>query len=213
MMRKAMIGIVTSLLGVPASAQPVTIAALGDSLTQGYGLAVEDGFVAQLQFWADAQGVEVTLINAGVSGDTTAGGLSRAAWTLTPDIDAMIVTLGGNDLLRGIDPDVSRANLMGVLKAAKAAGVEVLLIGKKAPGNYGPDYKARFDAIYPELAAEFGTLYLDDFFTGFGEAVNDPASLRPLMQSDGIHPNPKGVKKIVVGVGPKVLELVEIAVD
>jgi acyl-CoA thioesterase-1 len=207
-MRKAIIGIVTSLLGVPAWAEPITIAALGDSLTQGYGLAVEDGFVAQLQSWADAQGVEVTLINAGVSGDTTAGGLSRAAWTLTPDVDAMIVALGGNDLLRGIDPDVSRANLTGILEAAKTADVKVLLIGMKAPGNYGPEYKARFDAIYPELAAEFGMLYLDDFFTGFGEAVNDPASLRPLMQSDGIHPNPDGVKQIVAGIGPKLIELV-----
>ena len=78
----------------------------------------------------------------------------------------------------------------------------------KAPGNYGPEYKTRFDAIYPELAAEFGMLYLDDFFTGFGEAVNDPASLRPLMQSDGIHPNPDGVKQIVAGIGPKLIELV-----
>lgn len=207
-MRKAIIGIVTSLLGVPAWAEPITIAALGDSLTQGYGLVVEDGFVPQLQSWADAQGVDVTLINAGVSGDTTAGGLSRAAWTLTPDVDAMIVTLGGNDLLRGIEPDVSRANLAGILEAAKLADVKILLIGMKAPGNYGPEYKARFDAIYPELAAEFGTLYLGNFFAGFGEGVNDPASLRPLMQSDGIHPNPTGVSQIVEGIGPKLLELV-----
>jgi acyl-CoA thioesterase-1 len=206
-MRKAIIGIVTSLLAVPALAEPVVVAALGDSLTQGYGLRVEDGFVPQLQLWADTQGADVTLINAGVSGDTTAGGLSRAAWTLTPDVDALIVTLGGNDLLRGIDPAVSRANLTGILKAAKVADVEVLLIGMKAPGNFGPEYKSRFDAIYPELAAQFVTLHLDSFFAGFGEAANDPAAVRPLMQADGIHPNPDGVKLIVKGIGPKFLEL------
>jgi acyl-CoA thioesterase-1 len=207
-MRKTIIGIVTSLSAFPALADTITIAALGDSLTQGYGLPVEDGFVPQLQSWAQAQGIEVTLINAGVSGDTTAGGLSRAAWTLTPQVDAMIVTLGGNDLLRGIDPAVSRANLMGVLQAAQDAEVEVLLIGMKAPGNFGPEYKASFDAIYPELAAQFGALHLDSFFAGFGETVNDSASLRTFMQSDGIHPNREGVRLIVEGIGPKFFELV-----
>lgn len=207
-MRKTIIGIVTSLSAVPVMADPIKIAALGDSLTQGYGLAIEDGFVSQLQSWADARGADVTLINAGVSGDTTAGGLSRVAWTLTPEVDAMIVNLGGNDLLRGIDPSVSRANLMGILQAAKTADVEVLLIGMPTPGNFGPAYKTKFDAIYPELAAEFGTLYLESFFLGFGDGVADPAHLRPFMQGDGIHPNPKGVKLIVEGVGPKLLELV-----
>ena len=207
-MRKTIIGIVTSLSAFPALADTLTIAALGDSLTQGYGLLAVDGFVPQLQSWAQAQGIEVTLINAGVSGDTTAGGLSRAAWTLTPQVDAMIVTLGGNDLLRGIDPAVSRANLMGVLQAAQDAQVEVLLIGMKAPGNFGPEYKTSFDAIYPELATQFETLYLDSFFAGFGDAVNDPASLRTFMQSDGIHPNREGVRLIVEGIGPKFVELV-----
>ena len=94
-----------------AYAEKVTIAALGDSLTAGYGLPVDQGFVPQLQGWLDAEGADVTVLNAGVSGDTTAGGLSRVDWTLTPDVDAMIVALGGNDLLRGLDPSVSRANL------------------------------------------------------------------------------------------------------
>ncbi|WP_223423440.1 arylesterase [Tateyamaria pelophila] len=189
-------------------AQEVTIAALGDSLTQGYGLPAEDGFVPQLEAWLAAQGQDVTMINAGVSGDTTAGGLSRVAWTLTPDVDAMIVALGGNDLLRGLDPAVSRANLEGILQAAREADVPVLLIGMEAPGNYGPEYKATFDAMYPELAAEFDVLYLDSFFAGLGGPGLDPAEARPFMQADGIHPNATGVSRIVEAIGPHAADLV-----
>jgi acyl-CoA thioesterase-1 len=189
-------------------AQQVTIAALGDSLTQGYGLPADEGFVPQLEGWLTDRGQDVRVINAGVSGDTTAGGLSRAAWTLTPDVDAMIVTLGGNDLLRGIDPDVSRANLAGILKAAQAAEVPVLLIGMQAPGNYGPQYKAVFDAMYPELAAEYEALFLDSFFAGLGGPGIDPAEVRAFMQPDGIHPNANGVLRIVAGIGPHVVDLI-----
>ncbi|MEX0309274.1 MAG: GDSL-type esterase/lipase family protein, partial [Tateyamaria sp.] len=121
--------IVLTLWAGLAAAEPVTIAALGDSLTQGYGLPIEQGFVPQLQAWLTQAGHDVQVINAGVSGDTTQGGLSRVAWTLTPDVDAMIVALGGNDLLRGIGPEVSRANLDGIVQAATEAGVEVLVIG------------------------------------------------------------------------------------
>lgn len=191
-----------------AAAQTVTIAALGDSLTQGYGLPVEQGFVPQLKAWLEAEGHDVELINAGVSGDTTQGGLSRVAWTLTPDIDAMIVTLGGNDLLRGTAPDVSRANLEGIVQAASDAGVEVLVVGMQAPGNYGPDYKQAFDAMYPEIAERFGTLYLDSFFTGLGGPGTDPAAVRSFMQRDGIHPNAEGVQRIVQGIGPSVQALI-----
>ncbi|HCI06842.1 MAG TPA: arylesterase [Sulfitobacter sp.] len=173
------------------------------------GCQVKDGFVPQLRAWADAQGLEVALSNAGVSGDTTAGGLSRVAWTLTPDVEAMIVTLGGNDVLRGIDPAVSRANLHGILSEAKAADVTVLLIGMKAPGNFGPDYKAEFDSMYPELAEEFNAVFLDSFFAGLGDAINDPVALGPYMQGDAIHPNADGVALIVQGVGPKLAELLE----
>lgn len=207
-MRKAWILIVFLISTVAARAEPVTIAALGDSLTQGYGLVEEQGFVPQLQRWLDGQGAEVRLINAGVSGDTTAGGAARVAWTLTPDVDAMIVALGGNDLLRGIDPAVSRANIETILQEAQAQGVDVLLIGMEAPGNYGVEYKAAFDAIYPELSQAYGTLYLDSFFAGFGEAAQDPAQLRGVMQSDGIHPNATGVAQIVEAIGPKVLDLI-----
>ena len=207
-MRKAIIAIVVSFWGSLVVAQTTTIAALGDSLTQGYGLQSEDGFVPQLQNWLAEQGADVSLINAGVSGDTTAGGLSRAAWTLTPDVDAMIVTLGGNDLLRGIDPANSRANMDGILQAAQDANVAVLVIGMQAPGNYGPEYKASFDAIYPELSETYGALYLESFFEGLGGVGVDPATLTDFMQADGIHPNPQGVKRIVEGIGPKVLELI-----
>jgi len=188
-------------------AEQVTIAALGDSLTQGYGLPVEQGFVPQLESWLREQGQDVTLINAGVSGDTTAGGLSRVGWTLTPEVDAVIVTLGGNDLLRGIDPEVSRANLDGILSAASGAGVEVLLVGMQAPGNYGPEYKAAFDSMYPDLAEAHGTLYAESFFEGLGGASTDPAALGDFMQADGIHPNASGVARIVEGLGPFVLDL------
>lgn len=188
-------------------AEEVVIAALGDSLTQGYGLPAQDGFVPQMQRWLDAQGADVRLINAGVSGDTTAGGLSRADWTLTPEVDGMIVTLGGNDLLRGIDPGVSRANLDGILQAARAAQVDVLLVGMRAPGNYGPQYKDAFDAIYPDLAETYDTLLAPSFFAGIG-AEQDPAAARAFMQGDGIHPNADGVARIVEVLGPDVLSLV-----
>ena len=208
-MRKSIISIATIFFAFPAIADPIQVVAFGDSLTQGYGLQVKDGFVPQLRAWADAQGLEVALSNAGVSGDTTAGGLSRVAWTLTPDVEAMIVTLGGNDVLRGIDPAVSRANLHGILSEAKAADVTVLLIGMKAPGNFGLDYKAEFDSMYPELAEEFNAVFLDSFFAGLGDAINDPVALGPYMQGDAIHPNADGVALIVQGVGPKLAELLE----
>ncbi|MEL6564278.1 MAG: arylesterase [Pseudomonadota bacterium] len=191
-----------------AAAEDVVIAALGDSLTQGYGLPAEQGFVPQLEGWLQAQGVEARVINAGVSGDTTAGGLSRVDWTLTPDVDALIVTLGGNDLLRGLPPEASRANLDGIVSAAVSRGVEVLVIGMQAPGNYGPDYKARFDAMYPEIAETHGALYLDSFFAGLGGPDVDPATLRAFLQPDGIHPNAEGVAQIVAGVGPAVRDLI-----
>ncbi|TCP21804.1 acyl-CoA thioesterase-1 [Rhodovulum adriaticum] len=192
-----------------AQAEQITIAALGDSLTQGYGLPQEDGFVPQMQAWLRAQGADVQVINAGVSGDTTAGGLSRVGWTLTPDVDAMIVALGGNDLLRGINPAASRANLDGILSAAGDAGVAVLLVGMQAPGNYGPDYKAAFDAMYPDLAATHGTLYFESFLKGLTDLPDRGAAMRDYMQGDGIHPSAAGVALIVQAMGPKVLALID----
>jgi len=204
--RKTILAFVFGLFGFAATAEPVTIAALGDSLTQGYGLAQPDGFAPRLESWLRAQGADVVVINAGVSGDTTAGGAARIDWTLTPEVDGVIVALGGNDLLRGIAPEVSRANLDKILRATKEADVKVLLIGVPAPGNYGPDYKAAFDAIYPELAAKYGALYAPNFLSG---VIGTNGRAKPgMMQGDGLHPNPKGVALIVAALGPAVLELV-----
>ncbi|MEM6579393.1 MAG: arylesterase, partial [Pseudomonadota bacterium] len=180
--------------------------ALGDSLTQGYGLVAQEGFVPQLEAWLQDQGAGVEIINAGVSGDTTAGGAARVEWSLTPEVDAMIVALGGNDLLRGLDPGEARRNLTAILEVAAARKLPVLLVGMEAPGNFGPGYKAEFDAIYPELAADYGTLFFADFFEGLGEA--DFAALQPFFQSDGIHPNAQGVERIVEAMGPAVIDLV-----
>lgn len=194
-----------------AAAEPVTIAALGDSLTQGYGLPVDQGLVPQLETWLREQGAEVAIVNAGVSGDTTAGGLARVGWTLTPDVDALIVALGGNDMLRGIDPAASRQNLAGILDVARMQGIEVLLVGLPAPGNYGPDYKTDFDSMYPELAAAYDAALFPDFFAGLRGAADADAvgALAAFMQPDGIHPNADGVARIVTELGPAVMDLVE----
>ncbi|WP_093992953.1 arylesterase [Flavimaricola marinus] len=197
------------LAAAPADAEAVTIAALGDSLTAGYGLPVDEGFVPQLEAWLEANGADVDLINAGVSGDTTAGGLSRAAWTLTPDVDAMIVTLGGNDLLRAIDPANSRANLRGILEAAQEADVEVLLVGLEATGNYGPDFKQAFDIMYVDLAEEFDVPLYPNFFAGLLDAAGVQSEVARYMQRDGIHPNAEGVAEVVEAIGPSVLALID----
>jgi acyl-CoA thioesterase I len=190
----------------PAFAQPVTLLAFGDSLTEGYGLPPEEGFVPQLQVWLAAHGQDVVVINGGVSGDTTAGGKSRLEWSLTPEVKAMIVNFGGNDLLRGIDPGNSRANLQAILAGAKAHGVKVLLVKEVAPGNYGADYKAAFDAIFPDLAAQYGAVLSEPYFAPLIDPVTGMGK-PDLVQPDGIHPNAKGVAAILQVLGPKVLEL------
>ncbi len=208
-MRNAAIAVLA--LSTSVFAEPVTIVALGDSLTAGYGLSDQSqGFVPVLEGWLKAKGHDVVVQNAGVSGDTTAGGLARIGWALGPDADALIVTLGGNDLLRGLDPAGSRANLDGILKEAAARKLPVLMVSMKAPGNFGPEYKAAFDGMYGALAKSYGALLADDFFGGLraaGADPADPASMAKFMQADGLHPNPEGVKLIVEGLGPKVEEL------
>lgn len=197
-----------------AAAAEVTIVALGDSLTQGYGLVDGDGLVPQLQGWLADSGQDAVIINAGVSGDTTAGGFNRVDWSLTDEVDAMIVALGGNDLLRGIDPADSRANLHGILSAAAARGVPVLLAGLPAPGNFGPDFKRDFDAMYVDLAAEFGTLLEPNMLRPVtvgtaGAGAGQSNMLDPeLMQPDHIHPNAAGVQRIVAALGPQVIDLI-----
>ena len=195
-------------VALPVRAETVHLLALGDSLTQGYGLIEDEGFVPQMRAWLAERGHYVRLVNGGVSGDTTAGGLSRVEWSLTPEIQGMIVALGGNDLLRGLPPETSRANLEGILEVAEAQEIEVLLVGMTAPGNYGPDYKAGFDAIYPELAEEYDTLYFPDFFRGILPEGGTPQDAAGMMQGDGIHPNADGVALIVEAMGPSVEELI-----
>jgi acyl-CoA thioesterase-1 len=194
--------------GAAALAETVTVAALGDSLTQGYGLPADQGLVPQLQDWLAARGVDATVLNAGVSGDTTAGGLARADWTLTDDVDALIVALGGNDLLRGLPPDQAKANLAGVLDKAKARGLPVLLVGMRATRNYGGDYKAEFDAIYPDLAKTYGVAFYPYFWAPLAAAIEGGTPQGELFQDDGIHPNAKGVALVVEGIGPAVADLV-----
>jgi acyl-CoA thioesterase-1 len=187
----------------------VTIAALGDSLTQGYGLTQQDGFTVQLQDWLIAANQDVIILNAGVSGDTTTGGLARVDWTLTPDVDAMIVALGGNDVLRGTEPAVARANLDGILSVAADKDIPVLLVGIDVPDNFGPDYKADFAAIYPDLATKYDTLYVESFLRPLTELGTMQEVLQAYFQGDGIHPNAVGVGIIVDGIGPKVVELAQ----
>ncbi|MAY87993.1 MAG: arylesterase [Pseudooceanicola sp.] len=209
MMRKILPGIVFILSAQMATAEPVTVAALGDSLTQGYGLPQADGFVPQLERWLRDNGADVALVNAGVSGDTSVGGAARLDWTLTPEVDALIVTLGGNDLLRGIDPSVTRTSLEKILSGAEDAGVEVLLIGMPGPANFGADYKAAFEANYSELAEAYDVLFVPNFLSALTDGGTDPSAARAFLQEDGIHPSAEGVARIVDAIGPVALELVE----
>lgn len=204
----ALLAVVFTLLApVSVAAQALRITALGDSLTQGYGLMPGEGLVPQLQAWLTARGHAVEVLNAGVSGDTTTGGLARLDWTLADRPDAVIVALGGNDLLRGIDPALSRANLDAILTRLAAEGLPVLLVGLSAPGNYGPEYQAAFAAIYPELAAAHGALLVPDLLAPLAEAVAAGAPPESVMQGDMIHPNPTGVARVVEALGPRVEEL------
>lgn len=211
-LRRGIAGLVFTALAAlsvaPAAAEPVRIAALGDSLTQGYGLEQGQGLVPQLQAWLDAQGVQAVVLNAGVSGDTTAGGLSRLDWTLADRPDAVIVALGGNDMLRGIDPAAARANLSAILARLAADGVPALLVGIAAPGNYGPDYREAFAAIFPELAAEHGAGVVPDLLAPITERLLGGQAIGALMQADGIHPNAQGVALVVEALGPAVAALV-----
>jgi acyl-CoA thioesterase-1 len=207
---KIVCALLLSSVAIAARAETVTIVALGDSLTQGYGLFQEDGFVPQLERWLTDQGEDVALVNAGVSGDTTAGGLARLEWTLTREVDALIVALGGNDLLRGLPPEASRANIEGILQIAQSHDLPVLLVGLSAPGNYGPDYKQEFDAMYPELAAQYGALHAESFLSGLEDLGDRDRAVQSYMQSDGIHPNADGVSLIVATLGPDVQALIRL---
>ncbi len=203
--------IVTLLISFASStqAEPARIVAFGDSLIQGFGLAQNDGFVPKLERWLLKQGAKVDLVNAGVSGDTTAGGAARVEWSVTPDVDGMIILLGANDALRGIDPSDSKHNLDKILGVVTKRNIEVLLIGMPAPQNFGDDYKKQFDAIFPNLAQKYLIHYFENFFAGLNEISTNPAELLEYFQADGIHPNTAGVTVIVEAIGPMVLQLIE----
>lgn len=188
------------LAAPPADCAPVKILALGTSLTQGYGLPPGTEFTTVLQGKLKAAGVDATIVNAGVSGDTSADGLSRLDWSLADGPKAAIIELGSNDALRGLAPAQTEKNLSAILSKLKAAHVAVLLCGMRAPRNLGPEYAAQFDAIYPRLAKQYGVL--------FYPFILDGVALNPkLNQADGIHPNPAGVRIIVGRILPEVLRL------
>jgi acyl-CoA thioesterase-1 len=185
-----------------APSAPVTIVAFGDSLTAGYGVKASEAFPAQLQMALQAKGYKVTIVNAGVSGDTASGGLGRLDWALQPVPDGAILELGANDALRGTDPKLPRADLDKMLATFKSKGVDVLLAGMKAPNNWGPAYTKDFDSIYPDLAAKYGVALYPFFLDG---VALDPAFTQP----DGLHPTAAGIAEIVKRILPDVETLVQ----
>jgi acyl-CoA thioesterase I len=177
------------------------VVALGDSLTAGLGLAAKDGFVPRLQAALAAQGAKVEIANAGVSGDTATDGLARLDWSVPEGTDAVIVELGGNDMLRGIDPQVTRDALDAILARLEQRHIAIMLCGMKAAPNLGVDYGRAFERIYPELAAKHGAVFYPFFLDG-------AAADRTLTQQDGVHPNAAGVAAIVRRILPTVQELI-----
>lgn len=194
-------------LGLPAAAQQtqqrdVRILALGDSLTAGYGLEPGQGFVPQLQATLRRHGVRAHVVNAGVSGDTVAAARRRLGWTLdglTDRPDLAVVALGGNDMLRGLDPAQTRAELDAILGEFKRREIPVLLAGMRSAPNLGPDYSAAFERIYPDLARRHGAALYPFFLEGV-------AAERGLNLPDGIHPNFQGIKLMASGIAPHVIE-------
>ena len=178
---------------------------LGDSLTHGFGLPEEEGLVNQLTNWFFGAGLEVTFVNGGVSGDTTAGGLARLSWSLTNDVSALVVALGSNDVLRGFPPEVTKENLSAIIEIAESNKIPVLLIGTYAPGNYGEQYKSDFDAIFTDLVEEKNVAYIDSYLKPMLDDVKNGKDVSYLLQADGLHPNPAGVKVIVEYISPQIL--------
>ena len=191
-----------SLSAVQAGTQPIRILAFGASIVAGYGLGAADSLPAQLEQALKAHGVDATVIDAGVSGDTSAGGLARLDWSLADNPDLVIVDLGGNDALRAIDPKTTEANLDAIVSRLKAQKRGVLIAGMLAPPNLGADYAAAFNAVFPAVAARHDVTLYPFLLDG---VVADPA----LNQADGIHPNAAGVKVIVERMLPFVLQAIQ----
>ena len=186
---------------VTATERPVKIVAFGDSLTAGYGLPATDAFPVKLAHALEAKGINVQIVNAGVSGDTATGGLARLDWSLPSDTDAVLLELGANDAMRGIDPAVTRKALAAILTKLKERGVAVLLCGMYAPPNMGADFERAYQQMYPQLARSYDAILYPFFLDGV-------AGHREHNQADGIHPTSKGVDLIVKAILPKVEELV-----
>ncbi len=184
-----------------ASERPVKMVVLGDSLSAGLGLPATSAFPVRLQKALADKGIKVDMTNAGVSGDTSSGGRDRLDWSVPEGTEAVIVELGANDALRGIDPAVTRAALTEILTRLKARKIAVLLSGMLAPPNYGTEYAARFNAIYPELSKSFGVPLYPFFLEGVAAEAR-------LNQADGIHPTADGVDVIVKNILPMVEALV-----
>lgn len=187
-----------------AAAPPLRIVALGDLLTAGYGLAANEAFPVRLQQALATKGIAADVANAGVSGDTAAGGLARLDWSVPDGTDAVILELGANDALRGIDPKVTRAALESMLSKLSARHIAVLLCGMLAPRNMGAEFGTAFDAIYPDLAAKYGAILYPFFLDG---VATDPK----LNQRDGLHPTAAGIDRIVASILPDVQRLVAAA--
>ncbi len=185
-----------------AAAEPMRILAFGDSLTAGLGLTEPETLSAQLALALTKMGRAATVINGGVSGDTSAGGAARIDWALADQPQVVILALGANDMLRGLDPAATKANLETVITKAQAAGAEIVLAGMLAPPNLGDEYKTAFDALYPDLAKAHGLLFLPFL-------LQDVALDSALNQADGMHPNGKGVAVIVQHLLPLVTEAMD----
>ncbi|MEQ8308662.1 MAG: arylesterase [Hoeflea sp.] len=191
-----------SLMAVPGAVaiaadgdDPVRIVGFGDSLMAGYGLNGSEGFPARLQAALEARGHNVEITDAGVSGDTSSGGLARLDWSIPEDVDGVILELGANDALRGLPPEKTRENLDAMITRLKERGIEVLLAGMLAPPNLGADYETRFNAIYPELADKYDVVLYPFFLDG---VTGNPEFLL----DDGMHPNANGINTMVDGILP-----------
>ena len=195
--------LLTLAIASPAIAQnrPVKIVALGDSLTAGFGLSAGDAFPAKLQRSLKAKGIDVEIVNAGVSGDTASGGLERLEWAVPPGTDAVIVELGANDMLRGIDPHITRKAIGTIVRKLRERHIAVLLCGMVASPNLGKDYAAAFNLIYPDMAVAYGAIYYPFFLNGVATFAN-------LNQRDGLHPTAAGIDVIVDKILPSVEQLI-----
>ena len=195
------------LAGQSVHAGTRVIVAYGDSLVHGYGLFPEDGFVPQLESYLVTMGHDVRLVNAGVSGDTSAGGAARMDWVLDDDVDAVILLFGGNDLLRGIFPEEARANFDHMLSRMQERKLPVLLVGHEVPENFGPEYKRSFENIYTDMAIKYDTLFYPEYFSALNTGGNRHSSRVRYLQDDLLHPNAEGVQKIVEDIAPHVVAL------